>query len=65
MSTVTARGGHSLARVPPVRRSLEVGDEGAGTASRSCFIAHLESSIRPDNDVASTDTDHYWRPPHA
>ena len=64
MNTVTAPGGYVLADVPPVFRSLEVGDEGAGTASRSCFIAHLESSHRPDNYVVSTDTNHYWRPPH-
>ena len=25
---------------------LEVGDEGAGNASRSCFIAHLEWMVR-------------------
>jgi hypothetical protein len=25
---------------------LEVGDEGAGNASRSCFIAHLEWRVR-------------------
>ncbi len=31
----------------PHSPGLEVGDEGAGTASRSCFIAHLELSTRP------------------
>jgi hypothetical protein len=66
MSTVTVRGGQRSAEVPPGPRSLEVGDEGAGTASRSCFIAHLESSIRPtDRNVVSADTNHYWRRPYA
>ena len=71
MSPVTASGGHVPAEVPPVFWSLEVGDEGAGTASRSCFIAHLESSLRPVDNAVNTDTNHYcdtnhyWRPPHA